>query len=97
MRKKTARAAALALTAVMALTACGGGQTADNGGSTGNTTTESGKGEASASAIKDLVTYESPNREQESFFILNTEKANDLNVLCNLYSPLVEVDNMGKL
>lgn len=95
MRKKTARAAALALTAVMALTACGGGQTADNGGSTGNTTTESGKGEASA--IKDLVTYESPNREQESFFILNTEKANDLNVLCNLYSPLVEVDNMGKL
>ncbi len=97
MRKKTARAAALALTAVMALTACGGGQTADNGGSTGNTTTESGKGEASASAIKDLVTYESPNHEQESFFILNTEKANDLNVLCNLYSPLVEVDNMGKL
>ena len=56
-----------------------------------------GRGKQSASAIKDLVTYESPNREQESFFILNTEKANDLNVLCNLYSPLVEVDNMGKL
>lgn len=97
MRKKTARAAALALTAAMALTACGGGQTADNGGSTGNTTTETGGGEASASAIKDLVTYETPNREQESFFILNTEKANDLNVLCNMYSPLIEVDNMGKL
>lgn len=96
MRKKTARAAALALTAAMALTACGGGQTADNGGSTGNTTTETGGG-ASASAIKDLVTYETPNREQESFFILNTEKANDLNVLCNMYSPLIEVDNMGKL
>lgn len=97
MRKKTARAAALALTAAMALTACGGGQTADNGSSTGNTTTETGGGEASASAIKDLVTYETPNREQESFFILNTEKANDLNVLCNMYSPLIEVDNMGKL
>lgn len=97
MRKKTARAAALALTAAMALTACGGGQTADNGGSTENTTTETGGGEASASAIKDLVTYETPNREQESFFVLNTEKANDLNVLCNLYSPLIEVDNMGKL
>ena len=31
-------------------------------------------------------------REQETFFILNSEKAQDLNVLANLYSPLLEVD-----
>lgn len=97
MRKKSARLAALALAAAMALTACGGGGQTTSEGGAANAGGESSTEQASTSAIKDLVTYETPNREQESFFVLNTEKANDLNVLCNLYSPLVEVDNMGKL
>ena len=92
MRKKAVRFAALAMAAVISLSACGGGSSQSTGGGADGST-----GETSASAIKDLVTYESPNREQESFFVLNTEKASDLNVLCNMYSPLVETDNMGKL
>ena len=104
MRKKAAKMAALMLTAAMALTACGGsGQSTGNGG--GNTSAGGNAGSGSSTqaeesdknAIKDLVTYEAPNREQEGFFILNTEKAADLNILCNLYAPLIEVDENGKL
>ena len=64
-----------------------------NAGSGSSTQAE----ESDKNAIKDLVTYEAPNREQEGFFILNTEKAADLNILCNLYAPLIEVDENGKL
>lgn len=103
MRKNAAKIAALMLGAAMALTACGGGQSTGNGG--GNTSAGGNAGSGSSTqaeesdknAIKDLVTYEAPNREQEGFFILNTEKAADLNILCNLYAPLIEVDENGKL
>lgn len=92
MRKNTARLAALALASAMALTACGGSSSQNTGSNDG------GKTDAgNTSAIKDLVTYEAPIREQEGFFILNTEKAADLNVLCNMYSPLLEVDENGQL
>ena len=47
--------------------------------------------------IKDLYTWETSNREMEGFFILNTEKAQDLNVLCNAYAGLVSTDADGKL
>jgi len=47
--------------------------------------------------IKDLVTYETANRELEGWMIQNTEKAQDLNVLCNAYSGLLEVNNRGQL
>ena len=98
MRKNAAKIAALMLGAAMALTACGGGQSTGNGG--GNTSAGGNAGSGSSTqaeesdknAIKDLVTYEAPNREQEGFFILNTEKAADLNILCNLYAPLIEVN-----
>lgn len=98
MKKITSKVSALVLTAALALTACGGsgsGQTTPNTGSS-----ESGSAASEAAketAIKDIVLFEAPNREQEGFFILNTEKANDLNVLCNLYSPLLEIDTKGKL
>ena len=95
MRKRATRLAALALAAAMAMTACGGG--GSNSANSNTTNNESTNSAENKEAIKDLVTYEDPNREQEGFFILNTEKAADLNVLCNLYSPLLEVDNMGKL
>ena len=92
MRKNTARLAALALASAMVLTACGGSSSQNTGSNDGGNTDA-----GNTSAIKDLVTYEAPIREQEGFFILNTEKAADLNVLCNMYSPLLEVDNNGQL
>lgn len=98
MRKMTAKVSALILSAALALTACGGSA------SSGQANSNAGGGEASAAAgdvketaIKDIVLFEAPNREQEGFFILNTEKAQDLNVVCNLYSPLLEVTPDGKL
>ena len=97
MKKRAAKITALALAAAMALTACGGGNDAGSTGTAGSTTGEAQSGTENAQAIQDLVTYETPNREQESFFILNSEKAQDLNVLCNMYSPLLEVDPNGKL
>ena len=47
--------------------------------------------------IKDLVTWEVPNREMENCVILNTEMANDLNVLGNCVEGLLETDAQGKL
>ncbi len=47
--------------------------------------------------LNELYTWETSNREMEGFFILNTEKAADLNVLCNAYAGLVSTDANGKL
>lgn len=111
MRKKAAKVLALALAAAMVLSACGGGSSSGgsgNGGASGgaasgsenagsgDNASSSGVGEASH-AITDLVTYESQNNEQEGFLMQNTEKSADLNVLCNVYSPLLEVNNKGQL
>ena len=57
-------AAALAVSAV----GCGSGK---KGGS------DKGK-DGAAEEIKDLVTFEVPNREMENVFVLNTEMSNDL-------------------
>lgn len=83
--KRRLRILALSLATAMVLTACGGSKPSSSGG---------GEGEP----IKDLVTWEASGvRELENFFILNTEQAKDLNVLCNAYSALLEVDHQGKL
>ena len=92
--KKRAKwlAVALSLALTLSTTACGGGK---DGGSKD----DGGKGGDSASAeeIKDLVTWETGNREMENVFILGTEMANDLNVLCNTNEGLLETDAKGKL
>ena len=72
LRKVMALTLAGAMTATT-LTACGGGQSTGNGG--GNTSAGGNAGSGSSTqaeesdknAIKDLVTYEAPNREQEGF------------------------------
>ena len=99
MRKSLARVTALLLGTALMLTACGGSGNTGGNNSGGDVPagTEGGEQTPVASAIKDLVTYESPNREQEGFFILNSEKANDLNVLCNLTAPLIEVNTKGQM
>lgn len=90
MRKKSTRLMALALAAVLALSGCSG-----SGGDKGGTT--SGGESAASEQIKDFITYELTNRELSGFNILNTELAQDLDVLTNLTDSLLEVDAEGKL
>lgn len=99
----------LALTMVMSLVACGGGN--DNKPSSGGTssgssssggTTQSG-GEAPAPSndgepIKDLIVWGSAgSNELENFMMIHSENAADLDVLCNAYSGLLEVNEKGQL
>lgn len=82
--KRRLRILALSLATATILTACGTKPSSNAGG----------EGEP----IENLVTWEvAGTRELENFFILNTEQAKDLNVLCNAYSALLEVDHQGKL
>ena len=108
MKRKATRILAMLLTALLVLSACGGNnnQPADNNnantpGNTDNTNTTPTEPPAPSNGgepIKDLVTWESSgSRELEEFFILHTERAADLNVLCNAYSPLLEINNKGQL
>ena len=106
MKRKGTRILAFLLVAMLVLTACGGGNNqnkpADNSTpSDANTpadTTEPPAPSNGGEPLKELITWETTGtRELEGFFILNTEKAADLNVLCNAYSPLLEVDSHAKL
>ena len=52
---------------------------------------------AMADEIKDLYDYETQAREVESWNILYSQQATDLQVLTNLYDGLVEADEYGRL
>ncbi len=52
---------------------------------------------AEGQAIPDMYTFETQNREMENVFILNSEMASDLNVLCNVNEGLLETDAKGQL
>ena len=80
--KKT-KILALIMAAALALTACGGGSSTQGGGD--------------SEEIKDLVTFETSNREMEKVFILNSEQASDLNVLTNCNDGLLSNDTKGQL
>lgn len=82
MKKRISKVLAVVLAATMLLAGCG-----NDGAGSGS----------DSDKIKDLYTWETSNREMEGFFILNTEKAQDLNVLCNAYAGLVSTDADGKL
>ena len=87
MKGKVSKLLALALAAVMtfSLAACGGSDSKESGSA------------SSKDGIKDLYTWETSTREMEGFFVLNTEKAQDLNVLTNAYSVLLATDSKGQL
>ncbi len=99
MKAKRIKMLSLALAATMLLAACGGGGGKANnptgsGSNAGDPVAPSNGGEP----IKEIVLWESSGtRELENFFIQNTEQAKDLNVLCNAYAPLLEIDNKGVL
>lgn len=113
MKKKTTRILAMLLVAMMVLSACGGGNNNENPSSGNNSNNNSSNNSSQTTdnntstpptpsnggePIKDLVCWETTgSRELEEFFLLHSEKAADHNVLCNAYSPLLEVDNYGKL
>lgn len=103
MKAKTIKMLSLALAATMMLTACGGGGGGGTSAGGSNAGTGSNAGEPVAPSnggepINEIVLWEaSGTRELENFFIQNTEQAKDLNVLCNAYAPLIEVDNAGHL
>lgn len=88
---KKSKILALALASVLAIssiTGCGGNQSSTNQG---------GSAPAETQAIKDLVTYETTNREVESWNILYSQMATDFDVLTNLIDGLAAADAYGKL
>ena len=109
MNKTVSRLLALAMTASLVLSGCGGGGTTteEKPAEGGNTTEQSGekkeeakkedKKEASKDEIKDLVRPIIASRELETFNILYSQRAEDYENLSNLVDGLLEADPEGKL
>ena len=83
----------LLLVAAMALmlVACGGSSS-----STATSTAASGAPAASADAITDYVSFETANRELETWNFLYSQSASDLNVTTNMWDGLLSFDCYGK-
>lgn len=99
MRKRKTQLLAAVLAAGLVLSGCGsssdsGSQGGSNGGAdSGTTATETKK----ADELTELYTYETTSREVETLFWLNSERAADFEVLCNLVDGLLETNNNGQL
>lgn len=99
MKKTISKLLALALTASLVLSGCGGsgsGETADNQTDESGAGTES-QAEENENEIKDLVLPVLATREMETFDILYSQSFSDFENLTNLTDPLLEVDTHGKL
>lgn len=102
MKKTISKLLALALTASLVLSGCGGsgsGETTDNQTDENSAETESSAKEAeeNENEIKDLVLPVLATREMETFDILYSQTFSDFENLTNLTDPLLEVDTHGKL
>lgn len=102
MKKTISKLLALALTASLVLSGCGGsssGETTDNQTDENSAETESSAKEAeeNENEIKDLVLPVLATREMETFDILYSQSFSDFENLTNLTDPLLEVDTHGKL
>ena len=73
------------------LAACGGSSS-----STATSTAASGAPAASADAITDYVSFETANRELETWNFLYSQSASDLNVTTNMWDGLLSFDCYGK-
>lgn len=99
MKKTISKLLALALTASLVLSGCGGSgssETADNQTDENSAGTES-QAEENENEIKDLVLPVLATREMETFDILYSQTFSDFENLTNLTDPLLEVDTHGKL
>jgi len=108
MKKTVSRLLALALTAALVLTGCGGGttteepaDTSDNTGTTESTETTEGEtaesNEPAEGEITDLYIPKLLTRELETFNILYSQRAEDGENLTNLVDGLLETNPEGTL
>ena len=74
------------------LAACGGSSS-----STAASGAASGAPAASADAITDYVSFETANRELETWNFLYSQSASDLNVTTNMWDGLLSFDCYGKV
>ena len=77
------------------LAACGG--KSDNGSSAASTSGAAAPNTTGATPLKEFISWESGNRELESWNILYTQKAEDANVITNLWDGLLSFDCYGKV
>ena len=77
------------------LAACGG--KSDNGSSAASTSGAAAPNTTGATPLKEFISFESGNRELESWNILYTQKAEDANVITNLWDGLLSFDCYGKV
>ena len=76
------------------LAACGG--SSDKGGSASTSGAEA-PNSTGAVPLKEFISFESGNRELESWNMLYTQKAEDANVVTNLWDGLLSFDRYGKV
>ena len=84
------------------LAACGG--KSDNGSSAASTSGAAASSGATsapnttgATPLKEFISFESGNRELESWNMLYTQQASDANVITNLWDGLLSFDRYGKV
>ena len=73
-----------------ALAACGGGSSSSTAASTSGAA--SGAAAPAADAITDYVSFETANRELETWNFLYSQSASDLNVTTNCWDGLLRFD-----
>ena len=77
------------------LAACGG--KSDNGSSAASTSGAAAPNTTGATPLKEFISFESGNRELESWNMLYTQRAEDANVVTNLWDGLLSFDCYGKV
>ena len=77
------------------LAACGG--KSDNGSSAASTSGAAAPNTTGATPLKEFISWESGNRELESWNMLYTQQASDANVITNLWDGLLSFDCYGKV
>jgi len=105
MKKSFSKLLALALTASLVLSGCGGtsgssDKEEDTSGKTeasGNEEAQAEEKEESAEAITDLVISKVASSELATFNLLNSETSADTQYLTNLWDGLLEASSYGEL
>ena len=77
------------------LAACGG--KSDNSSSAASTSGAAAPNTTGATPLKEFISWESGNRELESWNMLYTQQASDANVITNLWDGLLSFDCYGKV
>ena len=94
MNMKKFSALLLALSMVLSLAACGGNSgSSSTAASSGATSAPNTTG---ATPLKEFISWESTNRELESWNMLYSQMASDMNVTTNLWEGLLSFDCYGK-